>query len=303
MSEIEEIKDNIKSEIEKSGFPLELCIINICSEKNTGRMPNIYYEYEGRLREIDLYAFFEEIILDPKKGQNLQHTSTSMIIECKKSKDKPWVFFSSRMYQSIHVFSFIKYVSEFDSYFRQEKRYPLIGQIYKDLDSNHYMDKGIPACVTYFEAFKDPSSSEIYKAIESVLSFLHYRREWYLSKFKELGCFTNFLFPVIVLDGLLFEATLNGEDVNVIERDHVQLRTDYCEEIFIVDIVKKESFRKFFQLIEKNHISFVKSINKLYFPDNYKTELKRKIDDELKRFKLPFPEDYYAVMSDEEAPV
>lgn len=298
-----EMKDKIKREIEKSGFPLELYVIDICSKKNTGRMPNIHYVYEGKLREVDLYAFFEEINLDPKEGENLQHTSTSMIMACKKSEDKPWVFFSSSMHQSTDVFYFTKYVSEFDSYLEQKGRYSLLGQIYKNLEKNHYMDKTISKCITYSEAFKKERSSpsRIYEAIESVLSFLRYRKEFYLTKFEKLGCFSDFLFPIIVLDGLLFEARLEKEEVIVTEKNHVQLRTDYDEEIFIIDIVKKENFENFFRLIEKDHLSFVKSINKLDFPMDYKTQLKRKIEQETEEFKLPFPPEFYAITSEKES--
>jgi len=88
----EDIISKITKEIKKSGFPLEIYCLNICSKKNTGRMPNIRYMYEGKLREIDLFAFFEEIKLHPKKGENLQYTSTSIIVECKKSTKYPWFF-------------------------------------------------------------------------------------------------------------------------------------------------------------------------------------------------------------------
>jgi len=61
--------DKIKKEIEQSGFPLELYVINTCSKKNTGRLPNIRYTHEGTLREIDLYAFFKKSISIPKEGK------------------------------------------------------------------------------------------------------------------------------------------------------------------------------------------------------------------------------------------
>lgn len=293
-----QMEDKIKKEIEKTGFPLELCVLDICSKKNTGRMPNIRYVYEGKLKEVDLYAFFEEILLDSEERGNLQHTSTSMIIECKKSKDKPWVFFSSSMHKSMDVFYFTKYVSEFDLYFKQKGRYSLLGQIYKGLEKNHYMDKAVPKCITYFEAFKSQSSSlGIYQAIESVLSFLRYRREFYLSRFERFGCFSEFLFPVIVLDGLLFEATLEGEEIVLKERDHIQLRTDYNEEIFVIDVINKGHFENFFQSIERDHLAFIKSINKLDFPMDFKTQLKRKMDRENGEFKLPFPPEFYAITS------
>ncbi len=290
-----EIKEKIKKEIEKSGFPLQLYVIDICSKKNTGRMPNIHYVHEGKLKEVDLYAFFEEINLRPQEGENLQHTSTSMIIVCKKSEDRPWVFFSSSAHQSADIFYFTKYVSEFDSYFKQQGEYPLLGQIHKDLEKNHYMDKTISKCITYSEAFeKDrPSHSQIYEAIESVLSFLHYRRELYLRYFRKPGWFSEFFFPVIVLDGLLFEARLEGEKVDLTGKDQVQLRTDYAGEIFIIDVVRKGHFENFLQSIEGDHLSFVESINRLHCPEDYKARLKRKIDQETKESRLPFPLEFF----------
>ena len=54
----------IKGDIEKCGFPLEIFVIDVCSKKNTGRMPNQRYTYQDELKEIDLHAFFEAIRLN-----------------------------------------------------------------------------------------------------------------------------------------------------------------------------------------------------------------------------------------------
>jgi hypothetical protein len=78
------------------------------------------------------------------------------------------------------------------------------------------------------------------------------------------------------------------------------LWTDFDEEIFIIDIVKKEHFGKFFRLIEKDHLSFIKSINKLDFPEDFKNQLKQKMEQEDKEFRLPFPPEYYSVTYQEE---
>jgi len=292
---MEDMIDKIKRGIEKSGFPLEFYILDICSKKNTGRMPNMRYTYEGNLREIDLYAFFEEINLNPKREENLQHTSTSMIIACKKSEGKPWVFFSSGMHQNMDLFCFTKYVSEFDLYFNKVKDYPLLGQIYKDLHQNHYMNKKVPKCISYVEAFKKPSGkSEIYEAIDSVITFLRYQMELCSRRLNEVGVYTSFFFPTVVLDGLLFEAQLKNGNMEVEERDHVQLRTAYgTSEVFAIDVVKREYFEKFFDLIEKDHLEFVEAINKIHFPKNYISELKLRHEQEIESFRLPFPEDYY----------
>jgi hypothetical protein len=87
-----ELVKNIESDIRKSGFPLEMYVLNVCSTKNTGRMPSVRYEYLDQLREIDLLAFFETIA-------PAHHTSTDLIIECKKSTEKPWVFFFNTFIQ------------------------------------------------------------------------------------------------------------------------------------------------------------------------------------------------------------
>src|ERR1017187_659982 len=100
----------IENDIRKSGFPLEMFVLNVCSSKNTGRMPSVRYEHLDQLREIDLVAFFETIAAD-------HHTATDLIIECKKSSEKPWVFFSTATYKFDNVTSFMKYTSDFDVYF------------------------------------------------------------------------------------------------------------------------------------------------------------------------------------------
>jgi hypothetical protein len=274
-----EIVNRITSEIKRSGFPLEIYCLNVCSKKNTGRMPNIRYQCEEGVKEIDLYAFFEEINLTPKKGDNRQYTSTAVIIECKKSK-YPWVFFSSKQYAGGPAFCFAKYYSDFDYYFDRIGAPHLGAQIFKKLKKNHYVDnKNVPHCLSYFEAFRKPDApSEIYKAIESVLSFLNFKIESRKSRAKNSEDYTQFYYPVIVLEGVLFEAEI-GEDVHVEKKDYIQLRVDYKDDIYIVDVVTKDNFENLFSLIEADHYEFVKSINDINFSEEYQSSLKSKTDD------------------------
>jgi hypothetical protein len=294
--------EKIVKEILKTGFPLELYVIDVCSKRNTGRMPNIRYMYEGILREIDLHAFFETNTMEPKKrGENFQYTSTSMIIECKKSEAKPWVFFSSHIHQQSDCFYFAKYVSDFDLYFRSNQTYSLLGQIHKQVPSNHYRDKTTSRCITYFECFKNHSApSEIYKGIESVLSFLCYQRHERLKTRDKVGAFSNFFFPVLVLDGLLYEASIDQGSVAVKEQQHIQLRTDYNNEIFIIDVVTKQYFDKFFERVAQDHQEFVDAINKIHFPVSHKTAIKAKHTREMKELETYFPIDFFAEVTEAE---
>lgn len=240
-------------------------------------MPNIRYMYEGKLREIDLFAFFEEIKLHPKKGENLQYTSTSIIVECKKSTKYPWVFFSSAQYGWEDIFYFIKYYSDFDLHFAEIKAPKLRNQLHTKLKKNHYIfDKDVPYCLSYCEAFKKPDApSEIYKAIESVLSFLKFKIESRKLRADKNGVYTQFYYPIVVLDGSLFEAEIDEDAIQVKKRDHIHLRVDFEDEIFMLDIVTKQKFEDFFNTIENDHYDFVECINKINFSQEYISSLKK----------------------------
>jgi hypothetical protein len=224
-----------------------------------------------------------------------------MIIECKKSKDRPWVFFSSHDYQSPDVLSFIKHSSEFDNYFAKTRNYLLLGQIFKNLKKNHYCDKNIPRCIAYSEAFKKERStpSQIYDAVDSVLSYTRHAQSQRNDDLEEYGTYTEFYFPVIILDGLLFEARVDNNHLDLIERKHLQLRTDYDDGIFIVDVVVKDYFKQFFQIIEDDHKEFVKAIDKIKFPIPYKKMLKIKMREKRKE-RLPLPIELYGYKKNEE---
>jgi hypothetical protein len=44
-------------------------------------------------------------------------------------------------------------------------------------------------------------TSEIYKAVDSVITFLRYEMELQLKRLSEFDFFTSFFFPVVVSDG------------------------------------------------------------------------------------------------------
>jgi len=283
----------IKEEIEKSGFPLELFVIDICSKKNTGRKPNQRYTYDGKLKEIDLHAFFEEIKFN--SSSNPQHTVSSLIIECKKSKEKPWIFFSSPMFKGSHSFHFLKYLSTYDDYFLKNKKHKLLGQIWKHITKNHYLDTKIPKCISYFEAFKNPNQeSRIYDAVQSVLAFMKYNMtNWVSRERSEYDGFNHFYYPIIVIDGALFEANVEDGRTRLIERNHLQIRTLFDGYIYIIDVVKKSYFETLFNIIEMNHKEIVRAINKMKIPKELRKGILEKHKKDLHNFRLDFPIDYY----------
>jgi hypothetical protein len=141
---------------------------------------------------------------------------------------------------------------------------PLLPRIAEALRGYHLNNNAIPRCVAYYEAFKKPDQpSAIYKAIESVLTYIGYAR----SRFKMEGYLRSYFYiPVILLDGQLFEASIEGDDVELLERDHIQLRTYYRHHLYIVDVVTKSSFDSFVKGVAEFHPRIVQAIGKLSVP-------------------------------------
>ncbi len=246
-------------------------VLNVCSTKNTGRMPSVRYEHLDQLREIDLLAFFETIA-------SSHHSVTNLIIECKKSAEKPWVFFSAPSYTFENVAVFLKYCSDFDVYLRNQGLVPLLAQIFTGLKVGHYSDPSVPRCISYYEAFRSTSAppSEIYKAIDSVITYLDYRKKSRSQSAEEFGVFSEFYLPIIVVDGLLFEATVDLDKIHVSARPHVQLRTFHRGDIYIIDIVSKDHFQKFFEEVSRFHDEIVRCVASLTWPNDFTAAAKAK---------------------------
>jgi len=231
-------------------------------------MPNVRYEFHGEVREIDLFAFFETIEWKSKGRAAIQHTTT---IECKKSSKKPWVFFSSPSYAFHEVSTFLRYSSEFDEFYSSKQAPSLLNHIRPKITKSHYVSPTVPRCITYYEAFKGTSSapSEIYRAIDSVITFLTHREEERENRALGTGDFSEFYVPIIVLDGHLFEASLSPADIKVEARQHLQLRTFHREDIYIIDIVTRDYFEQFFMTLADFHEELVAAIRSLKFPSDF----------------------------------
>lgn len=268
----------IESDIRRSGFPLELHVLNVCSTKNTGRMPSIRYDHLGEVREIDLLTFFETIDTSVRGNAILQHTGTDLIIECKKSHEKPWVFFSSPPFVAKDATPFLKYISDFDLYFSSKNLPSLLAQIFPSIKGCLYADAAIPKCISYYEAFRAPTpAGEIYKAIDSVIAYLTHLRQSHAKRREKFGNFSEFFLPVIVLDGLLFEASVNRDEIEVRPRPHLQLRTYHREDIYTIDVVTRGHFEQFFNEVEHFHKQLVSAIRSIRFPSEFKTAVKAKL--------------------------
>jgi hypothetical protein len=85
--------------------------------------------------------------------------------------------------------------------------------------------------------------------------------------------------PCIVFDGHMYEATVEGGDLSLRESDHLILSTSYkspysiWERSLLVDIVRKNYFETYLELVQKDLSSLKKAISKK------SKSIARKIDD------------------------
>lgn len=86
-----DLKSFIESQIEKTGFPTELKVMEGLGSKGWDHVPAfLYCDYdENKWREIDAIAFN---CLEDVEGKVLYRLCADLVIDCKRSSDHAWVF-------------------------------------------------------------------------------------------------------------------------------------------------------------------------------------------------------------------
>jgi len=87
-------KKNIIENINKTGFPLELRVSKVLEDNKYLDSNNLYYidEDEGKGCEVDMRALKNFKFNTGGKNYFIRHC---LLIECKRSAEKPWVVFTS----------------------------------------------------------------------------------------------------------------------------------------------------------------------------------------------------------------
>lgn len=258
----DELKQKILAEINKSGFSHELNIIQRLRNEELTVFPNLgYVDSEDKPHEIDAFA----IINDYDEEKRFDDVSLNLIVECKSSSDKPWVFFDDPedALSLLGLADRLEYVSNFET---KDGYTPLTGCMNSALSGHHYNNKTTPVARTHFEAFGKDAGKEIYQGITSL---------WYtLDYFKRLfGKSTinqvvqkqriDFIHPVIVLKGVLITAFRNDEgEFEVEEVPHVMIKTIDCitdKELdfrvtneIIVDVVRSDYLEEYIKICQND---------------------------------------------------
>jgi hypothetical protein len=262
----DEFRQSIHNQIKKSGFPLELYVIDSLREKELVVYPNLSFaDSNNQVHEIDALA-----MLDSEKPSSWPYGAIglTLIVECKKAKEKPWVFFqdfsTSFQYFGLGVSDKAKIVSDLTV----KESWPILVGSRNTTFNQHHYNSPLPIARTYLEAFKNPDQpSDIYKAIKSIwyaMTFWHNTLEHTRSSIETGKQRTLMCHGLIVVDGKLIIAQRQQEDdYEVSEVDHVLVRTIDCltkpsnppfplENEIVIDVITKQHLDSYIELCRKD---------------------------------------------------
>lgn len=225
----ETLKKRIIADIQKTGFPSELKVAAILKKDNwTIEQNGTYLDYEtNQSREIDIkaYKLFSE---EKSKFYFFVH----LIIEVKKIDTRPWIFFV-RENISKPVLNFIgpgysQIIT--DENFRN--RFLPARQLMELFPRNEEDAIG----TAYYDAFKAVDEpSKIYGALLSAIKGAFHEAKISEGESKKEEKFNpeeiiylNIFMPIVILDGLMFKASLNDDEtVNLEETNYVPIEISH----------------------------------------------------------------------------
>jgi len=257
----DELKQKLIAEINKSGFSHELNIIQRLRDEELIVFPNLgYVDTEDKPHEIDAYTIVTDY---DEEGERkiFDEVTLNLIIECKSSSDKPWVFFDDPE-DTLAIMGLVDRLMCFSNYEMQHSFTPLAGSMNSALRDHHYNDHKTPVARTHFEAFGKDSGKEIYQGITSLWYAIDYFKRLFdkselnhTSKNKRI----SFIHPVIVFKGVLVAAYRDNDGYDVEEVPHVMVRTiDFVTDKeldfkvsskeIIIDVIRSDYLEEYIQI-------------------------------------------------------
>jgi hypothetical protein len=275
------LEEKILEDIKKSGFPAEIEI--------TAHLDKEWMVYSGPLffdaehekeREIDIHAVLVDYSFSkefPKLGIGKECKAIShLVIEVKKSENKPIVFFRDGDNQA-HRLPTATFKSNHPRFHELALKslgiYGVSGYLYdegEDLEAlglkHRYMD--IPLHRTFYTAFAGTQPSAVYEAVKQSSKALEFIKTRYGTGGKE-GKVLHIFVPVIVIDGEIWSASLNSDGkMSIIQKEHLLLRQNQLieyapgnqqEEERIYDVVTRAGFPAFLKELEADHLSLYRA--------------------------------------------
>jgi len=266
------VKD-IEEAVNRTGYPLELYVTNEI-RKNYHVMNNQYYfdNDEKKARSVDILVPSIEVFI----GGDIEYLSIDIVIECKKSDNKAWVFFPMKHFvqsqYSGQILDHRQIISrDYDKHcilWNYEKKLSLhYGKELTDTISPHNDISRNFAVVKIGKTQntgnkQEKVKDEIFEGISQVLKFISYdidRRQAIIRDRYKKGKRNPVIilyYPVIIFEGNMYRGHLVNHKIRLSEVEHVILEYEYQPsytnqtKTFYIDFLKKDYLDEYLKIIE-----------------------------------------------------
>lgn len=240
----EDIKEKLKKDILRTGFPFEMEVSKILERNNWSVKNSSYYidKDENKGREIDIISTIHQ----NKYIQRDLYLEVcfSLVVEIKKTEEKPWVFFTSEVNRVEENLPLDYTYSNFSS-----KGYTLNRILRENIrKANARLGRN------FYEGFtKNGGRDDIYKALSGTSKATYHALENCLANNDKAGDrLFHFFESVVVIKGKLFEAFLNDKgEINLEETKYIQCQFNYMSPNYIsnrhkvVHVITSDYLEKF----------------------------------------------------------
>jgi len=253
--------DKIKSDLEESGYPLEIEVMKDLLKYKWLVTPQYHYKdpIEGKERSVDFLCL---------KGGNIQSKDyerfyVNLIIECKKLEDKQWVLFTindgiGRENPEVYI------------QFVANSRYWMMDfDVSLQIDSLHY-HKDIPVALNHYVPFNKKDS--LYEALNQSINGLYSKKKQVNKELVEIDFPVwngyNMFIPIIVVDSNLYQYDIASDAIS--EVDFLYYRTTGMGEIgesSIVEIMRKDKLGEYLNKLNEV-IDKIRKFIEVYEPRN-----------------------------------
>jgi len=237
-----ELHEKVRKQLEKTGYPLELKIGNVMLRHGFTVQHNRYYldKDENKGREVDVLAFIRS---ETKKSSFGLH----FVVQIKYSREKPWVILSTQrdVFEGAGWLKLIYCSQGIES----------VGLMGEEIEENSTLSEFSRLGRSYCEcsqAEKDEKRA-IFEELTSVVKAAEYclEKEGEAARKLEKQPYLHFVEPVIILDGLLYEAYLDTKGDLVLRKiNHIPVSFGYISGVYeryqyVVDLLTFEHLPTF----------------------------------------------------------
>jgi hypothetical protein len=241
--------DRIEKALMTTGFPLELKVAEILRRREYEIYGNQFFEIDDKIKEIDMEAWIPVKIPD---SYRIWCLNPEIVIECKMSKKYSWVF-----HRSHTVVGHSDLAQGIDAItLKHGHGHGLLGDI---LSFEHYYESHVAGTFAVLDVERGRLSErdEVFDSTSKLSQFVNYRVENLMRYFGHDRRDILFFFPVLVFDGMIYEADYDGGELSILPIDSIVLEARTISPItgrlapMYVDIVTSGHFENHLGIIER----------------------------------------------------